>query len=304
MVHQVNGIKNLYIIFGDNGGRFPHCHTFLFIEGEGITLFDPQCGRELLGQALSSMGKSWRNIRNIVNTHFHVDHTASNAFIKSKCSDVQIWIHQDDAEGMKSKEEYSRRYGLSGQATGHYKFIFEQLGYQPMNPDHIFKEGDLVPGGFEVIHTPGHSPGHCSFYKIGILISGDVDLVGRPWVCNVTSNVNDFDNSIKKLKKLDVDTFLPGHGQPLFGRTKIQSQLETYRNKLLTTGIKILNLIDGAMQLEEILEIRFGESIIKNQNPMMKLFRRYDTLNYLYYLEHLSKINKIEKDNQIFWKKN
>ncbi|MFX1455811.1 MAG: MBL fold metallo-hydrolase [Promethearchaeota archaeon] len=291
------------MIFGDNGGRFPHCHTFLLIEGEEITLFDPQCGRELLGQELRSMGKSWRNIRNIVNTHFHVDHTASNAFIKSKCPDVQIWIHEDDAEAMKSKEEYSRRYGLSGQATSHYIFIFEELGYQPMNPDHIFKEGDLIPDDFKVIHTPGHTPGHCSFYKKGILISGDVDLVGRPWVCNVTSDVNDFDNSIKKLKNLDVDKFLPGHGKPLFGRTEIKSQLEIFRNKLLTAGVKILNLIDGTVQLEEILEKRTEESRIKNKNPMMKLFQRYDTLNYLYYLEQLSKIKKIEKNNQIFWEK-
>jgi len=62
-IHKIDEIENLYMIFGDNGGRFPHCHTFLFIEKGEITLIDPQCGRELLSQNLSSMGKSWRNIR-------------------------------------------------------------------------------------------------------------------------------------------------------------------------------------------------------------------------------------------------
>ncbi|MFW9896042.1 MAG: MBL fold metallo-hydrolase [Candidatus Thorarchaeota archaeon] len=293
------------MIFGDNGGRFPHCHTFLLIEDEEITLFDPQCGRELLGQELRSMGKSWRNIRNIVNTHFHVDHTASNAFIKSKCPDAQIWIHQDDAEAMKSKEEYSRRYGLSDEATSHYQFIFEQLGYQPMNPDHIFKEGDLIPGDFKVIHTPGHTPGHCSFYKTGILISGDVDLVGRPWVCNTTSNLADFYTSIEKVIDLDIDTFLPGHGKPVFDKDIIQTKLKTYKTNSIKAGKKILDLIDRDITLEEIVNKRSlnKDIVILNGNPMMKLFRYYDTLNHLLYLEKLGKIRKFTRNEQEFWQK-
>ncbi len=293
------------MIFGDNKGRFPHCHTLLLIEGEEITLFDPQCGRDLLERELNNMGKSWKSIKNIVNTHFHADHTASNAFIKSKNPNVQILIHRDDAKGIESNEEYFRRYGLSGEAKSHYKTIFKDLGYRQTIPDRLFEEGDLIPGGFKVIYTPGHTPGHCCFYKSDILIAGDVDLVGRPWVSNRTSNINDFYKSINRLLKLDFNIFLPGHGRPIFNKIKILSELNAYQKKLINTGKKILDLIDGGLTLEEILNKRYGnrDTTIWSQNPLMKLFRRYDTLNYLYYLEQMGKTKKVERNGLNLWEK-
>jgi glyoxylase-like metal-dependent hydrolase (beta-lactamase superfamily II) len=293
------------MIFGDNGGRFPHCHTFLLIEGEEITLFDPQCGRDLLERELNKMSKSWKSIKNIVNTHFHVDHTSSNAFIKSKNNNVQILIHRNDAKAMANMEDYLRQYGLTGDAKTHYKSIFENLGYRQTTPDRIFKEGDLIPGGFKVIHTPGHTPGHCCFYKSDILIAGDVDLVGRPWVSNATSNVNDFYNSINKLLKLDVSTFLPGHGRPILDKNEILSELIKYQKKLINTGKKVLDLIDKQLTIEEILNKRYGDKDITiwDQNPLMKIFRRYDTINYLYYLEQMGKIRKIESNRLNLWEK-
>ncbi len=293
------------MIFGDNGGRFPHCHTYLLIEGEEITLFDPQCGRDLLERELNKMGKSWESIKYIVNTHFHVDHTSSNAFIKSKNDDAQILIHRNDAKAMANMEEYLRQYGLRGDAKIHYKSIFENLGYRHVIPDIIFKEGDLLPGNFRVIHTPGHTPGHCCFYKSDTLIAGDVDLVGRPWVSNATSNVNDFYKSINKLLKLNIEVFLPGHGRPILNIIKIQSELKIYQKKLIGTGKRILDLIDGELTVVEILGRRNGnrDLAIWDQNPLMKIFRQYDTLNYLYYLKQAGKIKKIERNGRILWKK-
>ncbi len=298
-------MENFFMIFGDNDGRFPHCHTLLWIEGEEITLFDPQCGRDRLEKELNKMSKSWKNIKNIVNTHFHVDHTASNAFIKRKNPNVQILIHRDDAKGIESFEEYFRRYGLSGRIKTHYESIFKFLGYQQTIPDRLFVEGDLIPGGFKVIHTPGHTPGHCCFYKSDILIAGDVDLVGRPWVSNTTSNVNDFCKSINKLLNLDFNVFLPGHGTPIFNKTKIRSELKTYQKKLINTGKKILELIDGDLTLEEILHKRDinRATTTWSQNHFIKIFRKYDTLNFLYYLEQLGKIKRFERNGQNFWEK-
>jgi glyoxylase-like metal-dependent hydrolase (beta-lactamase superfamily II) len=43
--------------------------------------------------------------------------------------------------------------------------------------DETFTEGDVIPaaGGLRVLHTPGHSPGHCSFLHepSGVLVTGD-----------------------------------------------------------------------------------------------------------------------------------
>ena len=214
-------------------------------------------------------------------------------------------IHKDDAKGIESTEEYFRRYGLNGEAKTHYKSIFKYIGYEQLIPDRLLNEGDLIPGGFKVIHTPGHTPGHCCFYKSEVLISGDIDLFGRPWVSNVTSSVDDFYESIKKLLNMDIKVFLPGHGKPIFKTDKIKSELERYQTKLIKTSKKILELFDGELSLEEILNMRSHDREIAlwSQNPLMQVFRRYDTMNYLQHLEQLGNIKKIEKNGLILWEK-
>ena len=295
----------MYIIYGDNGGRFPNCHTYLLFEGKDIVAFDPQCGIHLLEKGLNTMGKSWKNIKYIINTHFHADHTASNAFIKERKPDIQILIHKDDAKGIESTEEYFSRYGLNGEAKTHYESIFKYIGYEHSIPDRLLKEGDLIPGGFKVIHTPGHTPGHCCFIRSEVLISGDIDLVGRPWVSNITSSVDDFHKSIRKLLNIEVDIFLPGHGQPIYRRNKIRSELEKYQTRIIKISNKILNLFEGELSLEEIINIRgSGKDIaLWSKNPLVGLFRRYDTMNYLHHLEQLGKIKKIEKKGLVLWEK-
>lgn len=214
-------------------------------------------------------------------------------------------IHRDDGMGIESTEEYFRRYGLSKEAKTHYKSIFTYTGYKQLTPDYLFKDGDLIPGGFKVIHTPGHTPGHCCFHKSDILISGDIDLVGKPWVSNITSNVDDFHKSINKLLIMDINILLPGHGHPIFKKDKISSELEMYQTKLMDTAKKILDLFEGYLSTEEIINKRDRRRDVGiwNQNPLMKLFQKYDTLNYLEYLQKSDKIAQVEKNRLIFWKK-
>ena len=292
------------MIFGDNNGRFPHCHSYLSINDEEITIFDPQCGISLLENGLKTLQKSWKDIKYIINTHFHADHTASNGFIKEKNPDVQILIHKDDAEAMKSIKEYFRHYGLDNQVNIQYKSIFNTIGYQEMIPNHTFKNGDLISGDFKVIHSPGHTPGHCCFYKFNVLISGDMDCT-KPWFGNTTSDVGNFLNSINKIKKLNIDSFLPGHGNPIFGSEKIQTELSIYQQKLFDTESKILNLINGSLQLEEIINRRNQGKILPlwRQNPLMKLFRKFETRNYLFHLQETGKLFQVKKDKLTLWVK-
>ncbi len=292
------------MIFGDNNGRFPHCHSYLSINDEEITIFDPQCGISLLEKGLNILQKSWKDIKHIINTHFHADHTASNGYIKEKNPDVQIMIHKDDAEAMKSAKEYFRHYGLDNQVNIQYKSIFNNIGYREIIPNNTFKDGDLLPGDFNVIHSPGHTPGHSCFYKSNILISGDIDCT-KPWFGNVTSDVDNFLNSVNKIMKLNIDSFLPGHGKPMFESDRIQSELGIYREKVFETELKILNLINGNLQLEEIINRRNqGKNLpFWRQSPLMELFRKYETLNYLIHLQETGRISRVKKEGLILWVK-
>src|SRR5947208_10301884 len=96
--------------------------------------------------------------------------------------------------------------------------------YNPAtSPDKYIDDGDVIPVGerrFEVIWTPGHSPGHNVIYlrQEKVLIVGDHLLpkitphVGI-YPDNTTGNpLGDFIASQRKVQKFDVELVLPAHG--------------------------------------------------------------------------------------------
>ena len=74
---------------------------------------------------------------------------------------------------------------------------------------------DLGNRKLQVIHTPGHSPGHCCFYdpKKKHLYSGDLVYKGCLDAFYPSTNPRLFYESVRKLTKYDISKVLPGHHQ-------------------------------------------------------------------------------------------
>ena len=145
----------------------------------------------------------------IVNTHGHFDHIGGNEFLKNNYN-LDIYIHKKEKDFL----------------TDSSKNLSEILGTKVISPpaDKILEDGDnikLGPYKFEVIHTPGHSPGGISLYnqKEKILFSGDtIFKMGIGRADFDTSDKNVLYNSIEKLLEYDNDVEVyPGHG----GKTTI-----------------------------------------------------------------------------------
>ena len=78
-----------------------------------------------------------------------------------------------------------------------------------------------ILGGLQVIHTPGHAPGHVSFWHPAnkLLITGDVifylmNKMTLP-LAFLTADMEENKRSIKKVLALKPETVLFGHGQPI-----------------------------------------------------------------------------------------
>ncbi len=104
----------------------------------------------------------------LLNTHGHVDHMLGNDFVKKRYG-LKFATHQGVVGELASVPAYAALMGLSPAPS-------------PM-PDLLLEEGDEVVFGnskLEVIFSPGHSPGHISFFhrKSGQLFSGDVLFMG------------------------------------------------------------------------------------------------------------------------------
>lgn len=139
----------------------------------------------------------------ILLTHSHWDHIVDTAFLKKRFH-VPVMIHELDAPNL----EVPGSDGLPCWVT-----------IEGVKPDKFLNEGDLLSFGnchFEVIHTPGHTPGGVCFFSKDplVLISGDTLFKGS--IGNLsfpTARPNLMWRSLDKLAKLPAETeVFPGHG--------------------------------------------------------------------------------------------
>jgi len=146
-----------------------------------------------------------KNIKMIVNTHCHFDHSGADKKFRDLCG-AKIAIHGADKRALET-------------GNGTMANMFGKV-QKTVTVDRVLKDGDKIKTKnfcFEVISTPGHTPGSICLYekKKKILISGDTifaDGIGRADFPN--SDKAQLKKSIKKLSMLKVNYLLPGHGMP------------------------------------------------------------------------------------------
>ncbi|MBI4163644.1 MAG: MBL fold metallo-hydrolase [Candidatus Aenigmarchaeota archaeon] len=141
-------------------------------------------------------------VKNILNTHYHFDHIGGNGYFTA----AQIAIHEADAPVLENGDAETSVAEFFG-GNMHKMKVARKL-----------KDGDVVKMGareFQVVHTPGHTPGSICLYdkKDKTLISGDTVFANGVGRTDLPGG--DFDQlkgSLQRLSKMDVQKILPGHG--------------------------------------------------------------------------------------------
>ncbi len=205
-------IDNLYVYEWTNPYE-NNCNSF-FIGGDAGVLIDPGLSIFFpdLMIRMEEDGITQNDIRYIVNTHSHPDHfEASELFNEEK--GVSVCILREE------KEFYD--------ATGKNMYGMFGLRAPEIVIDRILEKGAVKLGGesFEIVHTPGHSPGSLSLYWPAkkALFPGDViffQSVGRTDFPGGDSQL--LKESIRKLSQLDVEYLLPGHMDIIQGNDAVQ----------------------------------------------------------------------------------
>lgn len=152
-------------------------------------------------------------------THAHPDHQGSS---KAVCLDknIPLWCGEGDRHAMETGD-YSR---TTPKGRGN-KFPNTLLNGPPHPVSKALREGDEV-AGFHVYETPGHTPGHLSYFREsdGVLIVGDV-VFGMNMLTMArgvyeppklfTLNPEQNRTSIRKIAALEPKLCCFGHGKPL-----------------------------------------------------------------------------------------
>ncbi len=215
----VNLTRDIYQITNSFGSNI-----YLLI-GNGLTLVDAGFPVDLpaIHLGLRRMGASFRNLQLVVATHYHGDHVGTISGMKRRHG-VRTAIHEKDAPFAQGEIPYER-FEVETSRLIFYTALWPFFRYRPFKVDHPLREGDHLDlaGGLEVIHTPGHTAGSICLYqrKRRILFSGDLlrnengVLEGPP--PQFTPDPEAARSSLLKLKELDFEVLLPGHGRPILG---------------------------------------------------------------------------------------
>ncbi|WP_310601826.1 MBL fold metallo-hydrolase [Anaerosporobacter sp.] len=218
------GGVNSYLLKSDKG--------FILVDTGGPMLMDKvfssRC--DLLENALEKAGCNAQNLNLIILTHGDIDHAYNAAYIKNKYN-ANVAIHKDDAylvekpsinDFMDSQKYRSFIFKIVAKIMHKtfYKIAVKTIAeFKTFYPDILIDEKfKLTEYGFdgETIHIPGHTKG-----SIGILtnendlIAGDIFVNNKkPELALNALNFNELDESITKIKPLNIKNVYIGHGQP------------------------------------------------------------------------------------------
>lgn len=141
-------------------------------------------------------------VKYLVCTHAHFDHVGALPELK-KDTGAPIALHKDEIEIYQGARDMAAFWGYNIEALP--------------EPDLLVQEGDKIRFGelsFEVLHTPGHSPGGICLYGNGVVITGDTLFAGSVGRTDFYGgDLNKLRESFRRLLELPEDTeVLPGHG--------------------------------------------------------------------------------------------
>jgi hydroxyacylglutathione hydrolase len=237
----------IWFIRGPNKGRYPNCHS-IYIEGPGI-LIDPAADRNRLEELKHNPG-----VKVVLLSHVHEDHFLNLDLFH----DVPVWVSAADAPQLSDIDLLLDSYSAFDEMRDYFrKILEEQFHFYPRKADRFLKEGDCIDAGsvqIQIMHTPGHTPGHLCFLfsEPRILFLGDYDLTPfGPWYGDAQSSIEETIRSVARLKSIPADTWLTAHEDGIFDQNPGRLWQE-YIEVINTREKKLLNLLNTPHTLDEI----------------------------------------------------
>ena len=204
-------------VFTETGLR--GCNPSFVTTSDGVVVIDtPQLPTRAV--AMRELAESHGPIRYVINTEHHVDHIFGNYYFKGAGTVVH---HQGVYDNFMLASPDLDPFAYAAEAIptddpqGQGIFPDRDEYYRDPNKATVVFTGDLTlrVGGhtFELLHTPGHTPGQVAVHvpEERVVFTGDtVFSECQTWL--MTSDVRQWLASLARVAGLDVDHLVPGHG--------------------------------------------------------------------------------------------
>lgn len=258
---QAGGPVNAYLIEEPDGG------FLLFDSGLGT----PEA-QAALEAGFARLGRRFDEVRRIVVSHGHVDHYGAARFVQERHGGPDVPVHAHPADTPKISEQgprwrellprlaaYLAHQGvpaevielLAKQGEGGYRFARRLPEVRSLGDGEVLRTRHLA---LEVMHMPGHTPGLLCLYDRAhrLFFSDDhlLEKVSPNPLIELGPDGQDghfrpllaYLSSIARLRALEVDLVLPGHGPPFSGHRQVIDALLGFYAK---RQARLLELLAG-----------------------------------------------------------
>lgn len=297
------------------------------IREEPLTLIDvgpktPEAVRALR-EGLQRSGVKFSDIRRIVLTHAHEDHCGLARTVRDEAQDAQIFVHDWETGhlfGRLARAEHEnllRRAGVPREIFDRMHDFYEDVrtltdsladGEYERLADEM--ELEFAGGVLKVLHTPGHTPGSCSFLREAnrTLICGDCVLkritpnpVLSPDPVNPQkrfSSLAEYLVSLARLRSFAPTLAYGGHGEPV---TDFEEIFNRYVRAIDARQNRVIELVpkSGMTAFELALKL-FPEAAHEDTQRFLAVS---EAVAHLDYAESNGRIAVEIKDGAEFYRK-
>lgn len=152
-------------------------NCFLIVDSDALTLIDtgfPGNDKRIV-KYIVDLGHKPGDLRRILITHSDTDHVGGLAALR-EATGARVCASEAEAKAI-AEGHSSRQIKPSGFRRIQFAIARIFFKVRPAIVDEFLTDGQLLPvlGGLRVVATPGHTPGHVSFFApgVGILFTGD-----------------------------------------------------------------------------------------------------------------------------------
>ncbi len=270
-----------------------------------------------LEKAATADGIDLSATRAVLHTHSHWDHITGDCIVLQKYV-AKVYAHPWEKPIVESQEAgfkamlpdigdfYKEVFGLP---LIFFKILLWYLGgkYEGIRVSEVLNGGEELDFGLKVIacHTPGHSPGHMSYYipDEKIFIGGDlVDLetgTGAD-LNNPHSNYADGLASLEKVRDMDIEIFLAAHGEPVRGKENVQKLLD----KMIETTHGYVSDLTRCLSEREGTLTELFTRLMPNTSFNLKAMKMMQVLTTLKHLQEKGEANLQKKNGKLVWSSN
>ncbi|MCW5750811.1 MAG: MBL fold metallo-hydrolase [Alphaproteobacteria bacterium] len=159
-----------------------------------------------LDRVLDFVARNGIRLERILVTHGHLDHAGGVAELAERLGLPVEGPHVDDTFWIERMADSARAYGFPPARA--------------FTPDRWLRQGDQVSLGpltLDVLHCPGHTPGHVVFYHAASRLALVGDVLFRGSIGRTDFPRGNFEQLIQSITQRlwplgDDTTFIPGHG--------------------------------------------------------------------------------------------